>query len=199
MLRKFTAGAATAIALSVLAVPAHAQGSESYKFLKAVRDRDGGEVEKLLAVPNSVLLNAKDRENGDTALHIVSGQRNLSWLAFLLGKGARFDLQNEEGYTPLAIAAQLGWSEGAELLLGRKAGVDVANRRGETPLILAVQRRDLQMVRLLLAHGADPKKTDRVAGFSALDYARRDGRSAMIVKALEAPTRDAKAVFGPSL
>lgn len=199
MLRKLAAGAATAIALSVLAVPAHAQGSESYKFLKAVRDRDGGEVEKLLATPNAVLLNAKDRANGDTALHIVAGQRNLTWLSFLLSKGARFDLQNEEGNTPLAVAAQLGWSEGAELLLGRKAGVDIANRRGETPLILAVHRRDLQMVRLLLAHGANPQKTDRIAGLSALDYAKRDGRSAMILKALEAPKQDAAAVFGPSL
>lgn len=187
MLKNLASGAAAAVALSILAVPAHAQGSDSHKLLQAVRKGDGTEVEKLLSTPNAALLNTKDRDNGDTALHIVTGQRNLNWLNFLVIKGARIDLQNGEGSTPLAVAAQLGWLEGAERLLERKAPVDVANRRGETPLILAVHRRDLQMVRLLLSKGADPKKADRVAGYSALDYAKRDPRAAIILKALEAP------------
>jgi ankyrin repeat protein len=117
----------------------------------------------------------------------------------MLGKGARPDLQNKEGMTPLAIAAQIGWIEGAELLLRRKAKVDLANSRGETPLILAVQRRDLEMVRLLVDKGADPKRQDSVAGYSALDYARRDGRSQAILKLLETPAKPARAVAGPSL
>lgn len=199
MLRNLTAAAAAAIALSILAAPAHSQGSDSYKFLQAVRTGDGGEVEKLLSTPNVALLNAKDRDSGDTALHIVTGQRNLNWLNFLLRKGSRIDIQNGEGNSPLAVAAQLGWSEGAEQLLAKKAAVDLANRRGETPLILAVQRRDVQMVRLLLSKGADPKEADRVAGYSALDYAKRDPRAAVILKALEAPQTQARPLPKPML
>jgi ankyrin repeat protein len=195
-LKRLIAGAAAAVALSVLGVPIEAQNSDSYKFLQAVREGDGSEVEKLLAAPNPVLVNVKDSARGETALHIVAGERNLSWLQFLMSKGARVDIQNREGYTPLAVAAQLGWVEGAEQLLSRGAAVDLSNGRGETPLILAVQRRDLAMVRLLLAKGANPNKPDRVAGYSALDYAKRDGRSAIILKALEAPGAK-KAVAGP--
>jgi ankyrin repeat protein len=116
-----------------------------------------------------------------------------------MGKGARADVQNTEGNTPLSVAAMLGWYEGAEQLLARGAKVDLGNSRGETPLILAVQKRDLPMVRLLLSKGADPKKTDRVAGYSALDYAKRDTRSASILKALEVPAAKPKALSGPGL
>jgi ankyrin repeat protein len=189
-----------AAALALFAAPATAQGfSDAYNFLKAVREGDGSKVSELASVPGSIVVNAKDRATGDGALHIVARDRNLGWLAFLIGKGARPDLQNNEGMTPLAIATQIGWAEGAQLLLDRRASVDLANVRGETPLILAVQNRDLAMVRLLLGRGANPKRTDRVAGYSALDYARKDARSAAIVKLLEAPVTPAKAAQGPGL
>ncbi len=86
------------------------------------------------------------------------------------------------------------------MLLRRGASVDLANSRGETPLMLAVQKRDIALVRLLLAKGADPKRTDSVSGYSALDYAKRDGRAAAIVKLLEAPAaKPARPVAGPKL
>jgi len=196
--KKLIVAAAVAVSLVSPAAPALAQASDSYKFLKAVRERDGNIVDTMLATPNAVLLNAKDREKGETALHIVTSQRNLSWLRYLISKGARIDLQNKEGSTPLAVAAQLGWLEGAEQLAARKANVNLGNVRGETPLILAVHRRDLAMVRLLLANGANAKKTDRIAGLSALDYARRDPRAAIILRALDAPVASGKAIQGPS-
>lgn len=196
-MKKLMAGAAAAIALSALGVPAQAQYSDGYKFLKAIRDGDGAEVENLLAGSSTVLVNSRDPAKGDTALHIVVSERNVSWLRYLMGRGARTDIQNRGGDTPLTIAAQLGWVEGADQMLASGAAVDLANKRGETPLVLAVQKRDLAMVRLLLASGADPKKTDRVAGYSALDYAKRDSRSATILKALEASPADKQAV-GPS-
>ncbi|MGZ8360111.1 MAG: ankyrin repeat domain-containing protein [Allosphingosinicella sp.] len=111
--------------------------------------------------------------------------RDYTWLSFLLGRGARPDLQNNDGTTPLNMAAQLGWYEGAELLLSQRANANLGNSRGETPLIFAVQRRDLAMVRLLRTHGADPNQSDNVAGYSAIDYARQDRRAASILNELE--------------
>jgi hypothetical protein len=71
---------------------------------------------------------------------------------------------------------------------------------GETPLIMAVQRRDVPMVRLLLSKGADPKRTDNVAGYSALDYAKQDKRSTAVLKLLEAPpAKPERPVAGPKL
>jgi ankyrin repeat protein len=55
------------------------------------------------------------------------------------------------------------------------------------------------MVRLLMSRGADPKRTDSVAGYSALDYAKRDGRAVAIVKLLEAPRATTKKMQGPTL
>jgi ankyrin repeat protein len=179
--------------------PASAQKfSDSYTFLKSVKERDGTEVERLLASPSSTVINTRESSTGESALHIVARGRDLNWLTFLLGKGARPDIQDKNGTTPLAIAAQLGWADGAEMLLRMRATVDLPNSRGETPLILAVQKRDAAMVRLLLGKGANPKRTDSAAGYSALDYARRDPRAATVLKMLETakPARD---TAGPKL
>lgn len=183
-----------------LAVPAAAQGfSEGYQFMQAVKEGDGTKVTDMIASSAGNILNTKDRDTGDSALHIVARDRNLQWTRFLLSKGARVDAQNDAGETPLSLAARIGWVEGAQTLLGQNANVDLSNNRGETPLIIAVQMRDLPMVRLLMSKGADPHKTDRAAGYSALDYAKRDRRAAIILKELESPSSKAKQTMGPSL
>lgn len=184
-----------------LAAPALAQlGTDSHKFLEAVEKRDGATVTDLVSVPGSIVINATGGQYGDGALHMVVRRRDYTWLSFLLGKGADANIRNDEGNTPLALSAQLGWLEGARLLLGVGAKVDAANGRGETPLILAVHRRNLPMVRLLMEGGANPNHTDSIAGYSALDYAKRDRRAANIAKALEGgPSKAAKEISGPVL
>jgi ankyrin repeat protein len=198
---KFGRALAAALALGVAAVPASAQQnfSDSYTFLKAVRDRDAAKVNELVgSATGTIIVNSRDRSNGEGALHYTVRARDLTWLAFLLGKGARPDIQSNRGDTPLTLTAQIGWLEGAEQLLARRASVDLANGRGETPLILATQRRDLAMVRLLLARRADPKRTDNVAGMSALDYARQDPRAGAVLKLLEAKVAPARPAAGPA-
>ncbi|HYE29560.1 MAG TPA: ankyrin repeat domain-containing protein [Allosphingosinicella sp.] len=199
MYHKFGRTVAASIALTVAAVPAAGQSfSDSYTFLKAVKERDGAKVSALIEAPGSIVINTRDRANGEGALHYMVRARDLTWLAFLLGKGARPDVQSNRGDTPLTLAAQIGWLEGAEQLLSRRASVDLANGRGETPLILATQRRDLALVRLLLARRADPKRTDNVAGMSALDYARQDPRAGAVLKLLEAKAAARPPVQGPT-
>lgn len=185
-MRKINRIRIAAAALAAMAAPALAQHfSEGYTFIKGVRERDAAAVESQLATPNPAVLNYREPSSGEGALHIVVRGRDYTWLSFLLGRRARVDLQSNDGSSPLHLAAQLGWYEGAELLLSQRASPNLANSRGETPLILAVQRRNLPMVRLLLSHGGDPGITDNVAGYSALDYARQDRRSAAILRELE--------------
>jgi ankyrin repeat protein len=194
-------GRALAAAVLIVAVPAAAQGySDSYSFLKAVKERDGEKVTSLVSQPGAVVINTRERSSGEGALHIVTRDRDYNWLVFLMGKGARLDVQDNKGATPLSLASQLGWVEGAELLLKYGASVDLPNSRGETPLILAVQQRSVPVVRVLLAKGANPKRTDSAAGLSAIDYATRDGaRSAAILKMLQAPPAPARKAAGPKL
>jgi ankyrin repeat protein len=175
-----------AFVLALLATPLVAQGfSEGHNFLKAVRDRDGNAAEQILANPASTAINTRDPSTGESALHILVRGRDLTWLSFMLGRGARPDTQSNDGSTPLILAAQLGWTEGASQLLGRGANPNLGNRSGETPLIIAVHNRDIQMVRLLLGQHANPNLTDNLSGNSAIDYARQDPRAAAILRELE--------------
>ena len=133
-----------AFIVALLATPLVAQSfSDGYTFLKAVRERDGNVAERILANPASTAINARDPSTGEGALHILVRGRDLTWLAFMLSKGARPDIQNNDGTTPLILCAQLGWTEGAAQLLARRANPNLGNRSGETPLIVAVQRRDI--------------------------------------------------------
>lgn len=166
-----------------LVVPgvATAQFSDSYNFLKAVKGRDGAEATKFLSEPGTVIVNTKDGSTGETALHIVISRRDVAWTGFLLQKGANPNLRDKQGLTPLMLATQLRFVEGARTLLSKKANVNQTNNQGETALIRAVQLRDSEMTRLLLNNGADPDRTDTLAGLSARDYATRDRRASAIL------------------
>jgi uncharacterized protein len=191
-------GRATLIGLVFVPAMAAAQFSDSYNFLKAVRERDGTKATEIASKPGSTIIDTRDSTTGETALHIATKRRDLTWMSFMLGKGAKTDLRDGLGNTALMYTAQLGFVEGIQLLLKAKAGVDIANNSGETPLIRAVQNRDAVMVRILLAAGANPAKTDRLAGLSARDYAARDRRAVAILKIID-ESKPLKPVAGPKL
>ena len=174
------------LAMLVLPSIATAQFSQSYNFLKAVRDRDGNKATEIISKPGSTIIDTRDESTSETALIIVTRARDLQWMGFLLARGARPDIKDRQGNSALMIAAQLGFVEGAQTLLDRKASVDLANNSGETPLIRATQQRDAGMVQVLLNAGANPRKADSIAGLSARDYAMRDRRAANVLKLIEA-------------
>jgi uncharacterized protein len=185
---------------AVTPVAVQAQFSESYSFLKAIRDRDGQKVTDFLNKPGSgaVIVNTRDSSTGDGALHIVTKRRDTVWLSFLLAKGANPDMRDGGGNTALMLAAQIGYAEGLSLLIDRRAQVDLANSRGETPLMRAVQNRDIATVRTLLAAGANQNKADSSSGLTARQYAERDSRSAAIVKAMDDAKPKPKVKMGPN-
>ena len=77
-------------------------------------------------------------------------------MKLLLKYGAETDIHVDGEDTPLLAALRAGARQVFEILLD--AGSDV-NRKGKTPgtaLYMACRARDTKMVRLLLAHGADP-------------------------------------------
>ena len=173
------------VAGGVVAPAAQAQFSDSYNFLKAVRERKGEDAEKFLAEPGTVIVNTRDSTTGETALHIVVQRRDTTWLNYLLQKGGNPNLADKKGTTPLMLATQINFVEGIDSLVKRKAVVDQTNRSGETALILAVQLRNSEAVRVLLKAGANPDKKDSRAGYSARDYAKQDGRASAIVSIIE--------------
>ncbi|RVT92600.1 ankyrin repeat domain-containing protein [Sphingomonas crocodyli] len=182
--------------------PAMAQFSDSYNFLKGVRDADGTEVTKALDKSANGIINTRDYSTGESALHITVKRRDMTWTTFMLAKGANPNVKDQQGETPLMAATRVGFIEGANLLIERGAQVDLANGNGETPLIVATQARNVPMVRILLTAGADPKKGDRISGKSALDYATSDPRAAAVLKVLQEAPAAAKPkpkIAGPGL
>lgn len=201
MTRRFVRAALAVVLAASAALPAAAQFSERYEFFKAVKEQDAATAIDMLAQPGQTIVNARDTEGGQTALHIVTEAREPAWINLLQKNGADMNVADDEGNTPLIIAAGSRFIDGARLLLHYGADVNMANRRGETPLIRAVQRRDFDMVELLLNQGADPDHRDSFAGYSARDYAERDRRARRILDLIEnadTPRADTE-ISGPGL
>jgi uncharacterized protein len=188
------------VAVALLApVPAAAQFSDAYNFLKAVKDKDGGKATELLDKPGNTVVNSKDGDTGETALHIVTRRGDLNWVGFLVGKGANVNVKDREGNTPLLIATVARWSEGVALFTKLRADVNAQNRLGETALLKAVQGRDSYNAKALLDAGANPDINDS-SGVSARSAANEDPRAASIARLIkDVPVRAARPVQGPSL
>lgn len=185
------------------ASPAQAQFSQGFKFLEAVRKKDGAKVEEAINEPGSTIVNTRDVTSGQTALHLVTQRRDLTWMSYLIGKGANVNVRDGRGVTSLQLATSLGFIEGMELLVDAKARVDEPNDSGETPLISAVHRRNVAMMRILLKAGADPDRKDN-SGRSARDYATIEGRGSTLLAEIESNAKPAAQragsgkVYGPS-
>jgi ankyrin repeat protein len=115
-------------------------------------------------------------QNGTTPL-MVARSPEVVWL--LVAKGARINARSKRGETALASAAGRGDDESVQLLLSKGADVNAADYRGYTPLMHAAQydRDALDVVRLLLAYGADANVT--AEGQTAASIAARRGDTAL--------------------
>jgi ankyrin repeat protein len=110
---------------------------------------------------------------GDTPLMEALGWADVRMSRFLLEHGARLDVANARGKTPLMIAAGGSHAENVKcvrLLLERGASrtVNARDRKGRTALIKAAAAGAPEIVRLLLAAGALPDLKDN-EGKTALD------------------------------
>jgi len=199
-LGRITLSGALATVLAFGAPAAAQTYSDGYLFLQAVEKKDLQKADELLGKPGSTLINSRDLTSGRSGLHIAADRRDVTWLAYLLDRGANPNIADRRGVTPLMRASQLGFYEGIEQLVAAGARVDVTNSTGETPLILAVHRRDTTMMRILLKAGANPDRTDN-SGRSARDYAALEGRDSLVYAEIARDDSEGGgdgAVYGPT-
>jgi len=99
-----------------------------------------------IAKPSS---DVKD-ENGHTALHHAVVNQRLSLIQTLCTKGANVNCQDNEGWTPLMVAAGTGQLKVVKyLLLQAKADVHVKTKSGESAVLFACQSGHLNVVKFL--------------------------------------------------
>jgi len=125
----------------------------------ATRDARGGVLKELLAV-KSQGVNAIDN-NGRSPLHHASEQRYDAVLKELIEKGARLDLADRFGNTPLHQATLVGNAYTTGFLV--KAGADpkVRNKDGKTSFDLAMQSTKSEELLKALRGEVDAARTAR--------------------------------------
>ncbi|XP_069486894.1 ankyrin repeat domain-containing protein 17 isoform X4 [Ambystoma mexicanum] len=136
---------------------------------------NGGHVEIVkLLLAHGADVNAQS-STGNTALTYACAGGYVDVVKVLLQAGASIEDHNENGHTPLMEAGSAGHVEVARVLLDSGAGINThSNEFKESALTLACYKGHLEMVRFLLAAGADQEhKTDEM--HTALMEACMDG------------------------
>ncbi|XP_041032627.1 B-cell lymphoma 3 protein homolog [Carcharodon carcharias] len=97
--------------------------------------------------------------NGQTAVHLACEHSSLECLQSLLASAPErieLEIRNYDGYTPLHVAVNSHHREIVAHLLAQGADIDAADiKSGRTPLVHAVESNCMDMVNLLLEHGAN--------------------------------------------
>jgi ankyrin repeat protein len=127
----------------------------------AVYNGDVAEVKRLLHAGADVSL---ANNYGATPMSLAAEVGSTDMLKLLLEAGANADSPNPDGQTALLAVARTGNVDAAQLLLNHHATVDARETfGGQTALMWASARRHPEMMRLLIARGADvnARSTDR--------------------------------------
>jgi hypothetical protein len=127
---------------------------------------------------------------GLTALHWASREDRLETVQFLLSRGAEIDKTGLDEATPLYSAVSRGALQMTQLLLEGNADINARDGDfGQTALMRAAKYSHVDILRVLLARGADVHLRDD-EGISALDWARRNYRDDIVAILKEAIDRD---------
>ncbi|MEB3177910.1 MAG: ankyrin repeat domain-containing protein, partial [Nostocaceae cyanobacterium] len=107
-------------------------------------------------LPPDADINATDIY-GRTLLHWAAKSANESVIKFLLDRGAKVNIQDKQGKTPLhfaAVASPYSTEDALKLLIAKGADVNVKDKNGNTPLSLAAKSQFKEVVKFLKQNGA---------------------------------------------
>jgi len=113
---------------------------------------------------------------GTTPLHWASSGGSLRAAGLLISSGARIDIRDSMGLTPLHLART---KDIAALLIDHGAEVDARSYYGRTPLHCATGSGNREVVEFLISRGADVNARNK-KGETALKAARKFGKSELV-------------------
>ncbi len=135
------------------------------------------------ALEAGVDVNSANSEEKLTPLHMAAYNGHTDVAKLLLERGAEIDARDHEGKTPLTHACTGPFKETVKLLVDSGADINAQEAtEGFTPLMMAAGLGEVDVVKVLLEHKADPSIRDN-DGDRAIDHARNSGHG-LIVKLL---------------
>ncbi|XP_054669005.1 ankyrin repeat domain-containing protein 16 isoform X2 [Grus americana] len=113
--------------------------------------------------------------SGDTLLHHAARYGHQDVLAYLVETlGMDVEVFNSDYKRPLHEAASMGHRECVSYLMERGASVDCLKKADWTPLMMACTRQNLEVIKALVEHGANPLLKNK-DGWNCFHIASREG------------------------
>jgi ankyrin repeat protein len=123
----------------------------SQEMVKAIVQGNPSEVKQLLDKGDAV----DATQNGQTALHFAAMNGKIDIISILIARGAKVDIQDDQGVTPLMLAASQGKLDAVQTLLAQGAKIETQNKLGENALHIAGAHGKKEIVAALLDRGAN--------------------------------------------
>lgn len=147
--------------------------SKGIQLLNACRECDITRVKKFLTSQTIIFAHPF---TGDTALHVIAVSafpKRKQILEVLIRKGCQLNIKNKDLFTPLHLASKFSNYDIMDYLIRNGANVDCTDALGQTCLHQVARDDDVQGVRLLLSHGADPMLVS-LQGYTAAQVAKEN-------------------------
>jgi ankyrin repeat protein len=157
--------------------------SDSYVFLKAVKDQDYGKVKVYLQ--KGANINTRGYDDGETAVYVAAKLRDSILMTFLMDGKAIMDIPiKSTGETALMVAVRLKARKVIDMLITSKADVNKGDRNGETALFKAIMANDRASAKRLLAANADWSIADNT-GRTPMDLTLENRRLRQLTRVLK--------------
>jgi ankyrin repeat protein len=133
------------------------------------------------------LLNAKPRPDvnqrtadGTSALHWAVYHNDADLVERLLAAGAKANVKNDYGASPMSEAAVTGNVQVLRKLLAAGADVESPNADGQTALMVIARTSNVDAAKLLISKRANVNATEQWRGQTPLMWAAAEGQPAMV-------------------
>lgn len=134
-----------------------------------------------LSFASPVQINSQTNIHAEFTDNLIDAVANIDMISLnvLLAEGANIDTSDQNGNTPLMIAAKIGNPRMVKILLAHNPDINKKNSEGNTALMIASEHGQTFVVEQLIAKGADTNAKN-IKGFTSLEIAQRNGHAAVV-------------------